>query len=239
MDILKDIILVIGRITTIIPLLVIITLIMGKRSIGEVPVFDFLIIITLGSVVGADIADPNINHIPTAIAIIFIGLFQRIITSVSLKKRWFGRLITFEPTIVIKDGTLLNANMRRIRYSLDNILQMLREKNIFDISVVELGIIEANGKLTVQKKQSKQFITREDLILPQKSSGIMYPVIVEGKIYTNILSQLNLDKDWLKEELTKAEITCEEVFFAAVNEDMHLHISIANDIIEATPEILH
>ena len=81
LDFIKDILIVLARILTILPLLLFTTLFMGKRAIGEIPVFDFLIVIILGAVVGADIADPNIEHAPTFIAIIFIGLFQRVVAN--------------------------------------------------------------------------------------------------------------------------------------------------------------
>lgn len=80
MEILK----VYGRIITIIPCLLIMTLFMGKRAIGEVPVFDFLIIIVLGAVAGADIADPDIPHVYTFLTIIAIGVLQ-IIVKIEIK----------------------------------------------------------------------------------------------------------------------------------------------------------
>lgn len=110
-EVLKDLLLVMGRIVTILPLLLIVTIIMGKRSIGELPVFDFLVVLTLGSVVGADIADPNINHIHTIGAIILIGILQRFITKRAITNRKIGRFITFEPTIVIHDGQIGRAHV--------------------------------------------------------------------------------------------------------------------------------
>ncbi len=154
-EFLSDSLLVLGRIVTILPLLLFMTLYMGKRAIGELPIFDYLIIITLGAVVGADIADPSIKHFPTAVAIIIIALFQRVITNWKITNRKIGRLLTFEPTVVIQNGKFLDKNLKKIRYSIDNILQMLREKNVFDISEVETAIIEANGALSVLKKTEK------------------------------------------------------------------------------------
>ncbi|MGV2685812.1 DUF421 domain-containing protein, partial [Clostridium perfringens] len=77
MELLKDLLLVLGRIYTIYPLLLGVTLFMGRRSIGELPVFDYIIILSLGSVIGADIADPKIEHIHTAFAIVVIGVLQK------------------------------------------------------------------------------------------------------------------------------------------------------------------
>ncbi|HFK1549305.1 DUF421 domain-containing protein [Bacillus albus] len=78
-DFFKEISLVLLRIITILPLLLFVTLYMGKRAIGELPIFDFLIIITLGAVVGADIADPSIKHFPTVITIIAMGISKKLL----------------------------------------------------------------------------------------------------------------------------------------------------------------
>ncbi|WRU93805.1 YetF domain-containing protein [Priestia filamentosa] len=161
MEFLKELMLIFGRIVTIIPLLLVVTLVMGRRAIGELPVFDFLVVLVLGSVVGADIADPNVEHIHTAIAIVLIAFLQRIIAKSAISFRRFGKLITFDPTVVIKDGQISRTNIKKIRYSLDNILQMLRENGVFDITHVHLGIIESNGKLTVLCKKYYQ----EQLVL--------------------------------------------------------------------------
>ncbi|MBC2724759.1 MAG: DUF421 domain-containing protein, partial [Desulfosporosinus sp.] len=163
MEVIKDLLIVIGRIFTIIPLLLVVTMYMGKRAIGELPVFDFLVIITLGAITGADLADPEISHIHTAVAIIIIGLFHKVTTTLIIKHRKFGHLITFDPTIVIQDGQFIVNNLKRIRYSIDNVLHMLREKDIFDVKDVRLGIIEANGKLSVLKQDLKLSVTLEDM----------------------------------------------------------------------------
>ncbi len=179
-DLIKDLFLVIGRIFTILPLLLAVAIFMGKRSIGELPIFDFLIVLTLGSVVGADIADPEIKHTHTVIAIISIGILQRMVARIKISNRKMGRVLTFEPTIVIQDGKLLRENLKEIRYSIDNILQMLREKDIFDVNEVETAIIESSGNLSVLKKPEKRFATLESIGQISSSSSIALPVIMEG-----------------------------------------------------------
>ena len=99
MELFSESLIVIGRVCSILPLLLIVTLFMGKRSIGELPVFDFMVIITLGSVAGADIAEPNVHHIPIAVAIVTLGVLQRIVSQWSGVSRRFGKRVTFEPTI--------------------------------------------------------------------------------------------------------------------------------------------
>lgn len=227
MDLIKELLVVAVRIITILPLMLFVVLYMGKRSIGELPVFDFLIIVILGAVVGADIAEPAIPHVHTAVAIILIGLLQKIVSGAIIKYRKFGHLITFEPTIVIQDGKLIVKNLKRLRYSIDNVLQMLREKDVFDINDIHLGIVEANGRLSILKKDGKSSITMEDMNLIKESISISYPVILDGKLYEDVLKKLNLNEAWIKKQLMDINVkTVEEVFFASVNEKKELHISL-------------
>lgn len=227
-ELLKDILLVYGRIFTILPLLLMATLFMGKRSIGELPVFDFLVIITLGAIVGADIADPTIKQIPTAAAVIALAILQRIVTATVIKYRRIGKALTFEPTIVIENGELIVNNLRKINYSIDNILQMLREKEVFDLSIVQLGIIEANGRLSLFKHAGEAPVVKKDLDLTVVDHQISLPVIMEGKIDTTTLEHLNKDEAWLREELSKMQVKLNQVFFASINENLVLHISLQN-----------
>lgn len=232
MEIFKDIYILLGRIITILPLMLVITLIMGKRSIAELPVFDFLVIVILGAVVGADIADPEIEHIHTAAAILLIGIFHLIVSTLKIKYRKFGHIITFEPTIVIQEGKFIVKNLRKIRYSIDNVLQMLREKDIFDVNDVLLGIIESNGNISVLKKPNKTEVTLEDMNLSKNVSSLSYPIIIEGVVYKNVLSKLNLTEDWLNNQLNSLGIkNIEEVFFASVNTKKEFQASLGNYII--------
>lgn len=237
---LKDLLIVLGRIITILPLLLFITIFMGKRAIGELPIFDFLIILTLGAVVGADIADPNIKHIPTAFTIIVIGLFQRFVANWKIKNRKIGKLITFEPTLVVQDGKLLKGNIKRIRYSIDNVLQMLREKNAFDLSEVELAIIEANGALSVLKKPEKQIPTKEDLGIVNTNPGISFPVVMEGEILGNTLKYFGLNENWLKNQLAqRGIINYQHIFYATINQKHELHISLNDEKRGTLPPLYH
>jgi uncharacterized membrane protein YcaP (DUF421 family) len=227
MEIIKEGYILIGRIITILPLMLAITLFMGKRSIAELPVFDFLVIIILGAVVGADIADPEIPHIHTGAAIVIIGVFHRLISKLKIRYRKFGHLITFEPTIVIQDGKFIVNNMRKIRYSIDNILQMLREKDIFAVNDVHLGIVEANGNISVLKMPDKAEVTNEDLNLTKKSCSIAYTVIVDGKINNDVLIKMELSNSWLMEQLVNLGIKDEkDVFYGSINDKKELQISL-------------
>lgn len=192
-----------GRIITIMFLFLVMTLITGRRKVGEIPVFDFLVVITLASVVGADIADPEIEHLPTAYAVVVIILMQYLYGIIIMKSRKLGKLLTFEPVVVIENGQFVKANLKRLKYSIDTILMMLREKDVFDVSEVEFAVIESTGQLSVLKKSQYQPISASEIKLDSQYKGLSIPLIVEGEIYEQNLDNLNLSRDWLVEQLKK------------------------------------
>lgn len=212
MELAQDLGLVFIRIVTIFPLMLWVTLfIMGRRSIGEMPVFDFLVVLALGSVVGADIADPEIEHIPTAFAILVIGLVQKLFSYWVIRYRRFGKLVTFQPIIIIYEGKLVHRNLKKSKYSVDNILQLLRENQIFDVSTVKLAIIEGSGNLSILEQANAS------------TTSMSYPVIREGQIETHILSTFGLDEVWLFDQLEQQQLELHQIFLATVNDKHQLH----------------
>jgi uncharacterized membrane protein YcaP (DUF421 family) len=239
-DVLIDGIKVIGRIVTMLPFMLAIGLYMGKRSIGELPVFDVLVIIVLGAVVGADIADPKIGHIHTFIAVLATGLLHRFITFLKLTYRKLGHWITFEPTIVLYKGEFLTGNMKKINYSIDNVLQMLREKDVFQVSEVELAIVEASGRLSVALKPEAQPVTAPDLGLQVKAVNQEIPVILDGQIDQEVLQRLNQNEEWLFKELNKNGVDeVANAFYAAVNQKGEWSVTKKYQSQQEPPPIFH
>ncbi len=220
-----DYLVVLLRIATIIPLLLILTLLMGKRVVGELQVFDFLIVITIGSVVGADIADLQIEHGPTALAILLLAGAQWGISRLNIKNRFFGQLTTFEPTIVIQNGQILHDSLKRTRYSLDTLLELMRQKDVFRVSEVEFAILEANGKMSVLKKSQFQPLTPSDTGTPTEYYGLSHSVILEGKIVKKSLQELGIEEKTLLKELQKQNFTAADIFHGELDTNGHLHLS--------------
>lgn len=138
MDLIVDVLKVLFRVGTILPIMLLVTLFMGKRSIGELPVFDFLVILTLGSVVGADIAEPSVNHLPTVAAVIAIALLQKLIAWWKIKNHRVGRFLSFEPTMVMYDGQFHLQNMKKSAIPLIIFCKCSEKREFFGLKMFTL-----------------------------------------------------------------------------------------------------
>lgn len=223
MELLGDIAKVYFRVVTILPLLIAMVIVMGKRSIGEMSVVDFLIMMSLGSLFGADVADPGVKQLPTAAAIILIAVLQRLMSTLSIRYHKFGKLVSFEPTVVVHQGKMLVANLRKLRITTDMVLQLLRDKDVFSIEDVETAIIEGNGNLSVLKKAEKLPVIREDLQIVPKGSAYSLPVVIEGRIIQEALDFLQLERNWLLARLEEMRLPLEQQFLIVIDQQQRLH----------------
>jgi len=219
--------LILFRIITIMTLLLLATLfIMGKRPIGELPVFDFLSIIVIGAIVGADIADPKIKHLPTAFAVIATALLQRLISWVSIRNKRFRRFVNFEPTIVIQDGKVIKKALAKIHYSIDELTMLLREKDIFNIGQVSYGVIEPNGNISVLKKADHLEVTRMDMNLLTPNDGMYLTIVMEGKILEKNLKRLNSTETNVLNKIKMNGLeSIKDVFYASMDKQGNINIS--------------
>lgn len=214
------------RITSIMGLLLFLILITGRRKISELPVFDFLAIIIIGSVVGADIADPEIPHLPTAYALVLIIAIQFTVSYLTVRSRKFGSKVTFAPTVVIQNGHFVKSNMKKIRYSVENILMYLREKDVFDLREVEFAVVEDSGNISVMKKAHFQPLTPSDMSISTRNKGLSIPLVIDGEIQDSNMKKLNLEKEWLINRLKDNGIeNLENAFYVDIGSEGKLHIS--------------
>lgn len=224
------------RIVTVMGVLLLMTLLVGRRQVGELPVFDFAVAITIGSVAGADIADLSIPHLPTVYAVFVMTLLQIIFSRYIIGSRKFGKMVTFEPVVVIQEGRLLKRNLRKIRYSLDMLMYQLRQNNVFSLQEVEYAVIEPNGGLSVQKKSFKRPVTTEDLGLTPKPASIALPVIADGRVFTGVLDYLAMDYEDLLTKLREEGYSSPQgVFYASLEDDKTLYVAGQEEQLKGLP----
>ncbi|KYG30746.1 hypothetical protein AZF04_18840 [Alkalihalobacillus trypoxylicola] len=199
--------------------------ILGKQTISQMNVLDFIIAISIGSIT-ANIAfnlEIHIHHLILAFS--FFVIISILTSYVSLKSSTFRNFVTGNPTVIIEHGHLLEKNMKKARYNLDDLNQLLRDKDIFDIQEVLFAIVETNGKLTVLKKPEARPITRGDLHIKVESERTLpIQLIMDGTILERNLKENNLTTLWLKQELHKRGLQKEDVFYAVLSGVGHLFI---------------
>ncbi len=102
------------RIVSVMALILFLILKTGRRKIGELPVYDFLSVIVIGSVIGADISEPEIPHLPMLFSVVLIVALQYLVSRLLINNKKIARKITFGPTVIIRNGQFVKSNMERL-----------------------------------------------------------------------------------------------------------------------------
>ncbi|MBO1000205.1 DUF421 domain-containing protein [Bacillus sp. SD075] len=209
--------------------LFLITKVLGKKQLSQLSFFEYVTGITIGNV-GAELAtkvEGNIVHGVLSILVFAIAPF--IAGLISLKSKTFRDLVEGKASVFIKDGKVMEDNLKKEKYTIDELLGLLRKKDVFDISEVEFALLEANGDFSVMLKKQNQPITAKDLNLPSAAVKEPQTIIMDGGILDEPLSTIGLNRNWLHTELDKLGVILENVFLAQANSNGELTVDLFDD----------
>lgn len=202
---------------------------LGKKQISQFNIFEFMSGIVLGGIVAfhASSLDDPIIYAFIAMAIWFI--VPTIVEYLSLKSKTFRQFTQGKSTVIIKDGKIMEDNLKKEGYSTDDLLENLRDKDIFNVADVEFAVLEPSGKLNVLPKSENKPLTPKMLgikVAPEKETQT---VIMDGKMMLESLATLSLNPNWLETELDKMNIAIENVFLGQVDGDGQLTVDLYDD----------
>lgn len=206
-----------------------ITKALGKKQIAQLSFFEYVTGITIGSIAAEVIMGLEQNMLYGFIAIIIVAIMPFIGGLISLKSKKFRDFTEGKGTIFIKDGKIMEDNLKKERYTTDELLVLLRDKDIFQVSDVQFAILEATGDLSVMLKKENQPLTPKDLNMKVASIKEPQTVIMDGKIIDEPLATAGYSRAWLKTELEKLGVTIENVFLGQVNSYGEVTVDVFDD----------
>ncbi len=207
--------------TVILYILVVFALrVMGKRQIGELQPSELVVAIMISDLATTPVSDINIPLMAGIIPILTLLVFEVVISFTTLKSEGFRNLLSGKPAVIIKNGVISQRELKKMRFSIEDLLEQLRLKDIFSISDVYMAILETNGELTVVEKSSKKTVTAEDLNLTVKQEKIPLVIISDGKLRKEHLKESGFDKKWVLDTIREYNIDkIEDVFIFSIDDD--------------------
>ncbi|MFJ7939388.1 DUF421 domain-containing protein [Peribacillus sp. NPDC096622] len=209
--------------------LFLITKVLGKKQLSQLSFFEYVTGITIGNV-GAELATKVEGNIMYGVlSILVFAIAPYIAGLISLKSKTFRDLIEGKASVFIKDGKVMEDNLKKEKYTIDELLGLLRKKDVFDISEVEFALLEANGDFSVMLKKQNQPITPKDLNLPVAAVKEPQTIIMDGHILDEPLSTIGLNRHWLHTELDKLGVILDNVFLGQANSNGELTVDLFDD----------
>lgn len=205
--------------------LLVIMRVMGKREIGKLSIFDLVVSFMIADISSMAIENKEEPLITWISPIILLASLQILLSFILIKSERIRNWVDGSPVPLIENGKIVDKNMAKLRYNLDDLLTQLREKNIPDVSDVAFAVLETTGKLSVFPKEEKRPAFKEDVRRDLKQFRMPIPVIIDGKVQEEGLKKLGQNRFWLKAEIQKRGLKdFKEVFYATVNYEGRLYI---------------
>lgn len=190
---------------------------MGKREIGQLQPFELVIsimIADLASIPMSDVGVPIFNGIIPILALLVMHL---LISFANLKSIKFREVICGKPSILIYRGKIDEKVLKKERFTINELQERLRGKDIFNIGDVEYAILETSGEISVILKPEKRNPVLEDLDIKPKYEGISYDLVIDGVVQYENLKKLNKDYKWLKNQVKKFGFEPEEALVVTID----------------------
>lgn len=211
-------------------IVVIVMRIMGKRQIGQLQPFELAIAIMISELAAVPMQNTSIPLINGIIPILTLLIAQISLSLISLKSIRARGIICGKPSILVENGKIKEEEFRREMFTLNDLLEQLRIKNIPNIADVEFAILETNGQLSVIPKSQNRPVTPKDLQIQTSYEGIPLDIVIDGNINHLNLQKANLDEKWLRDELGKLNMhDIEKVLFASLDSEGNLYCQLKND----------
>lgn len=195
-------------------LILLVMRIMGKREVGELGVIDIVVFIIIAEVAAFALDSPDEKLIEAIVPILILVAIQLISSYISLKSKKFRDLVDGDPSTLIRDGIIMEKEMRKQRYNLDDLFQQLREQNVGSVRDVTYAFLEPSGNLSVFTKGDTQ---------PALS------LISDGIVQIRHLKLINKTEKWLFEELKKQGINDVTQIFYCTYENNELKYQLKDD----------
>ncbi len=155
---------------------------MGKRQLGQLQPGELVITILISEIAAMPISDNNIPLLNSLIPLLLLVSFEIINSLIDRKFVKLRYLSEGKPITIIRNGELLQNELKALRFTINDVLSGLRQKDVFDIDEVEYAIVETNGTLSVLLKPDNRNVTLKNLGKSEKDQGLPCAVVIDGKI---------------------------------------------------------
>ena len=192
---------------------------MGKRQVGELEPSELVLSLLIADLAAVPMQDFGIPLLTGVIPILTLLCLTMILSVLTMKSVRFRVLLCGRPSIVIRDGALDQAEMRRNRFTVDELFEELRIQGYTDPSLIKYAILETNGQLSVLPYANQKPPTLSQLSMGTDEPGLPLILISDGHLLPDNLRRLGHDRAWLDHQLAQRRCPSpEQVFLMTADE---------------------
>ena len=193
---------------------------MGKRQIGELEPSELVLTLIISDLAAVPMQDFGSPLLAGVIPILTLLALSMLMSQLSLRNLRFRELVCGTPAVLIRDGNIQQAAMRKNRYTLDELLEELRGQGISSVEEVKYAVLENSGQLSVLPWTQRQPPSAAQLQLEIEDDVTLPTVLInDGRVMRKNLTACGLDSLWLQAQLQERQLASpKEVFLLTLDE---------------------
>ena len=174
---------------------------MGKKQVSQMSMFDYITGITIGSIVADISLDINKNLLSGIICLLIYGIIDITISYLSLKSIKLRSLFEGKATPLIINGKINKNNMAKNKITINILQTEARLMGYFNLDEINNAILEPSGMISFEPKEKEKPTTKKDMGIITNNKGLVYNLIIDGKILKDNLIHAKKNEKWLNHEL--------------------------------------
>lgn len=190
---------------------------MGKREIGQLQPFELVISIMIADLASTPMSEIGIPITSGIIPILGLLVMHLIISVLNMKSIKAREILCGKPRILIYRGKIDENALIREKFTINELEERLRGKDVMNLADVEYAILETSGEISVILKPEKRGTIPEDFGITPEYEGMAYDLVIDGQVMYHNLKVLGRNYEWLKNELKKLNMKPEETLVATID----------------------
>jgi len=139
----------------------------GKRGLGQLSPFEYLVVISMGSATGDPMFYPEVPLVHGAVVLVVIVFLQKMFFKLTQKHNFVSSFVEGTPSLLVDHGLLLEDKLKDEGMSRDEIFEKLREGGIENLGEVRYAYLEPSGRVSIFKLDPERR-SRSQSILPEQ-----------------------------------------------------------------------
>ncbi|HJC00696.1 MAG TPA: DUF421 domain-containing protein [Candidatus Flavonifractor merdavium] len=199
---------------------------MGKRQVGELEPSELVLALLIADLAAVPMQDFGIPLLTGLIPILTLLCLTMALSVLTMRSVRFRAVLCGRPSVIVENGKLRQNEMKKNRFTLDELMEELRMQGITDLSTVKYAILETNGQLSVLPYAAQQPVTAQQMGLTPQEPGLPMVIINDGRLITRSLHSRGLNEEWLEKQLRQHHVKgTQDVFLLTVDEENRVYLS--------------
>jgi uncharacterized membrane protein YcaP (DUF421 family) len=206
---------------------------MGKRQIGELQPYEFVITMMISDLAALPMQDTRLPLLLGVIPIITLLMLKTVLSEIQLKSKIARKVIDGTPCVLIKEGKVNFKSLISQRINIDDLMEELRLSGYFNINDIQYAILENNGQVSVIPKKALSPATKEDVKVDGEEDKLPMVLVINGKLDKKALQRANKDISWLNKMLKDNNVDdIKNVYIAMMDSNAQFFLQKKDDIID-------